>query len=53
MVSSFLSEKFDIAPSRMRMVKLFTVLTGALHLSACFFWRVKVVFLAIYASIGV
>ena len=44
---SFLSEKFDIPPSRMRMLKLFAVLTGALHLSACFFWRVKVFVLMI------
>ncbi len=42
LTSSFLSEKFDIQPSRMRMLKLFVVLSGALHLGACFFWRVKV-----------
>ncbi len=49
--TSFLSEKFDIAPSRMRMFKLFTVLTGALHLSACFFWRVKVAVLCDLRSV--
>jgi hypothetical protein len=46
LASSYLSEKFDIPPSRMRMVKLFVLLSGALHLSSCFFWRVKVVYLA-------
>ncbi len=50
LASSFLSEKLDIPPSRMRMVKLFAVLSGALHLSACLFWRVKVLVLAIYAQ---
>jgi hypothetical protein len=39
---SILSEKLDVSPSRMRMIKLFVILSGALHLSACFFWRVKV-----------
>ncbi len=39
---SFLEEKLDVAPSKMRLVKLFSVLFSALHLCACFFWRVKV-----------
>ena len=37
-----MSEKLDVPPSRMRMLKLVIVLFGALHLCACFFWRVKV-----------
>ena len=39
---STMSEKLDVPPSRMRMLKLVIVLFGALHLCACFFWRVKV-----------
>jgi hypothetical protein len=41
-VASFLEERLDIAPSRMRLLKLFALLFSALHLCACFFWRVKV-----------
>ena len=37
-----MSEKLDITPSRMRIFKMVALLFSALHLSACFFWRVKV-----------
>lgn len=39
---SLMSEQLDIAPSRMRIFKMVVLLVSALHLSACFFWRVKV-----------
>ena len=35
-------EHLDVSPSRLRLVKLSGVLAAALHLCACFFWRVKV-----------
>jgi hypothetical protein len=40
-VISILSERLDISPSRMRMIKLFFILFGAMHFFACIFWRVR------------
>ena len=39
---SFIEERVDISPSRLRLIKLFGLLFASLHLCACFFWRVKV-----------
>ena len=37
-----LSEKLDISPSSLRVFKLLFALSSAMHIAACFFWRVKV-----------
>ena len=36
------SERLDISPSSLRVFKLLFALSSAMHIAACFFWRVKV-----------
>jgi hypothetical protein len=38
----FLEARLDVNPSRIRLIKLMALLFSALHVCACFFWRVKV-----------
>ncbi len=39
---SLASERLDISPSSLRVFKLIFALSSAMHIAACFFWRVKV-----------
>ncbi len=39
---SVASERLDISPSLLRVFKLIFALSSAMHIAACFFWRVKV-----------
>ena len=46
--NSTLSERLDISPSRMRLLKLIFILFGSVHIFSCIFWRVSMLLQAQY-----